>query len=55
MVVGLDDLKSLHILHSEFPRTLPAFRRKANVCDNMDEVADEDDDQEKARGVLLYL
>ena len=27
MVVGIDELKTLHILHADFPRTLPKFRR----------------------------
>ena len=27
MVIGIDELKTLHILHQDFPRTLPEFRR----------------------------
>ena len=29
LVVGLSDLKDLNILHKDFPRTLPEFRRSA--------------------------
>ena len=31
LVVGLEDLKELHILHNDFPRTLPEFRRGAKL------------------------
>ena len=30
LVIGLSDLKDMHILHEDFPRTLPEFRLKAD-------------------------
>ena len=60
MVVGIDELKTLHILHTDFPRTLPEFRRAYmgnHVCLHMPAEKDEEKEceKEKASGVLLYL
>ena len=60
MVIGIDELKTLHILHQDFPRTLPEFRRAYrgnHVCLHMPVVKDEDQECEKERAssVLLYL
>ena len=68
LVVGLEDLKELHILHKDFPRTLPEFRRGAKLNkpaqynsmrgengtnrNNKKEVREE---RQRARGVLLNL
>ena len=68
LVVGLEDLKDLNILHKDFPRTLPEFRRGAKVSkpsqyntmrgdqwyeqEQQKEVREE---RQRARGVLLYL
>ena len=59
-VVGIDELKTLHILHQDFPRTLPKFRityMGNHVCLHMPFVKDEDKECEKERAssVLLYL
>ena len=60
LVVGIEELKTLHILHQDFPRTLPEFRRiymGNHVYLHMPLVKDEEKDCEKERasGVLLYL
>ena len=60
MVIGIDELKTLHILHQDFPRTLPEFRRAYSgnhVCLHMPVVKDEEVECEKERasGILLYL
>ena len=60
LVIGIDELKTLHILHQDFPRTVPEFRRTYmgnHVCLHMPVVKDEDHECEKERtsGVLLYL
>ena len=52
LVVGLEDLKSLHILHKDFPKTLP---RDSRHRFNRIRGAEEAEEQEKARGMLLYL
>ena len=60
MVVGIDELKTLHILHADFPRTLPEYRRAYmgnHVCLHMPVQKDEERecDKERASRVLLYL
>ena len=60
MVVGIDDLKTLHILHQDFPKTIPEYRRSYmgnHVCLHMPVVKDEEEEcqKERASGVLLYL
>ena len=68
LVVGPNDLKDLNILHKDFPRTLPEFRRSARFSkpsqyntmrgdqwfeqEQQKEVREE---RQRARGVLLYL
>ena len=68
LVLGLEDLKDLNILHKDFPRTLPEFRRGANLNkpsqyntmrgdqwfeqEQQKEVREE---RQRARGFLLYL
>ena len=57
MVIHLEDLKTLHILHSD---TFPEFRRSytgQHFCNNIAEGKDEERecDKERARGVVLYL
>ena len=60
MVVGIDELKTLHILRADFPRTLPEFRRAYvgnHVCLHMPVQKDKEGEcnKERASGVLLYL
>ena len=68
LVLGLSDLKDMNILHKDFPRTLPEFRRSAKFSkpsqyntmrgdqwfeqEQQKEVREE---RQRARGVLLYL
>ena len=59
-MVGINELKTLHILHADFPRTLPEFRRAYegnHVCLHILAKKHEDIECEKERasGVLLYL
>ena len=52
VVIGIDELKTLHILHQDFPRTLPEFRRAYSgnhVCLHMPVVKDEEVECEKER------
>ena len=64
----MEDLKELHILHKEFPRTLPEFRRgeklnKPSQYNTMrgdkwykqEQQKDVRDERQWARGVLLYF
>ena len=59
--MGLEDLKDLNILHKDFPKTLPEWRRGANVQyntmrgDQWYEHKEVKEERERARGVLLYL
>ena len=65
LVVGLEDLKDINILHNEFQKTLPEWRRKeernVNVQynslrgDMWNEQMEVKEKRERARGVLLYL
>ena len=60
MLVAIDELKTLHILHADFPSTLPEFRRAYegnHVCLHIPAEKDEERECEKERasGVLLYL
>ena len=58
LVVGIDELKTLHILHADFPRTLPKFRRsyKGNQnCLHMEKDEEKECEQERASGILLCL
>ena len=60
LVGGIDELKTLHILHQDFPKTIPEYRRTYmgnHVCLHMPVVKDEEKECEKERasGVLLYL
>ena len=66
--MGLEDLKELHILHKEFPRTLPEFRRGAKLNKpsqyntmrgdrwlDQEQQKEVREERQRARGVLLYL
>ena len=60
MVIGIDELKTLHILHQDFPKTLPEFGRAYSgnhVHLHMPVVKDDEVEceRERASGVLLYL
>ena len=64
LVVGLSDLKDLNILHKDFPRTLPEFRRSAKFSKPSqyntmrgDQWFEQEvrEERQRARGVLLYL
>ena len=65
LLVGLEDLKDINILHNEFQKTLPEWRRKeernVNVQynslrgDMWNEEMEVKEKRERARGVLLYL
>ena len=65
LVVGLEDLKDLNILHKNFPKTLPEFRRGVKASkptqyntmrgDQWYEQKEVKEERERARGVLLYL
>ena len=60
MLIGIEDLKTLHILHQDFPKTLPKYRRSymgQHVCNHSAAAKDEEEEceKERARGVLLYL
>ena len=60
MVVGIDNLKTLHILHQNFPKTIPEYRRTYmgnHVFLHMPVEKDEEEECEKERasGILLYL
>ena len=60
MVIGIEDLKTLHILHQDFPKTLPEYRRSymgQHVCNHLAATKDEEVEceKERTRGVLLYL
>ena len=35
LVVGLEDLKDINILHKEFPKTLPEWRREDAINVNV--------------------
>ena len=63
-MVGLEDLKTLNILHKEFPRTLPEQRKRwwqkrerynSIIGEHWEQVMDKEEERKKARGVLLYL
>ena len=68
LVVGLEDLKNINILHKEFPKTLPEWRRedakqvnaqynsiRGDQWNEQMEVKEVKEQRERARGVLLYL
>ena len=60
LVGGIDELKTLHILHKDFPKIIPEYRRTYmgnHVCLHMPVEKDEEKECEKERasGVLLYL
>jgi hypothetical protein len=65
LVVGVQDIKDINILHKDFPKTLPEWRREnakqANAQynsirgDQWNEQMEVKEKRERARGVLLYL
>ena len=65
LVVGLEDLKDINILHKEFPKTLPEWKREdarqVNAQynsirgDQWNEQMEVQEKRKRARGVLLHL
>ena len=65
LVVGLEDLKDINILHKEFPKTLPEWKREdarqVNAQynsirgDQWNEQMEVKEKRKRARGVLLHL
>ena len=68
LVIGLSDLKDMHILHKDFPRTLPEFSTNTKFSKpsqyntmrgdqwfEQEQQKEAREGRERARGVLLYL